>query len=133
MFPSGRSGMVLEENWRSRNGAPRGDFLFRESENLKKRGPQCMSSLLTDPGCQFLFVCWSILTSLVRNTPPLSKRNFDLESLFTLLKRYLMTTSNVKAGGFIRSRAGVEHPDIQFHFLPSQVCRVCHPGHLIIP
>ena len=30
----------------------------------------------------------------------------------------------MKAGGFIRSRAGVEHPDIQFHFLPSQVMTI---------
>jgi len=30
-------------------------------------------------------------------------------------------TAHLEAGGFIRSRAGVEHPDIQFHFLPSQV------------
>lgn len=27
-------------------------------------------------------------------------------------------TSHFEAGGFIRSRVGVEHPDIQFHFLP---------------
>ncbi|KAM4721709.1 choline dehydrogenase, mitochondrial [Rhinophrynus dorsalis] len=30
-------------------------------------------------------------------------------------------TSHLESGGFIRSRPGVEHPDIQFHFLPSQV------------
>jgi len=30
-------------------------------------------------------------------------------------------TAHLEAGGFIRSRAGVEHPDIQLHFLPSQV------------
>ncbi|KAM6976590.1 choline dehydrogenase, mitochondrial [Aplochiton taeniatus] len=30
-------------------------------------------------------------------------------------------TSHLESGGFIRSRAGVTHPDIQFHFLPSQV------------
>ncbi|MEQ2203389.1 hypothetical protein XENOCAPTIV_029478 [Xenoophorus captivus] len=27
----------------------------------------------------------------------------------------------MESGGFIRSRPGVAHPDIQFHFLPSQV------------
>ena len=27
-------------------------------------------------------------------------------------------TNHIEAGGFIRSRAGVEHPDIQYHFLP---------------
>ncbi|KPP64930.1 choline dehydrogenase, mitochondrial-like [Scleropages formosus] len=30
-------------------------------------------------------------------------------------------TAHLESGGFIRSRAGVTHPDIQFHFLPSQV------------
>ncbi|XP_073500681.1 choline dehydrogenase, mitochondrial [Phyllobates terribilis] len=30
-------------------------------------------------------------------------------------------TSHLESGGFIRSAPGVEHPDIQFHFLPSQV------------
>lgn len=30
-------------------------------------------------------------------------------------------TAHLEAGGFIRTEAGVRHPDIQFHFLPSQV------------
>jgi choline dehydrogenase len=30
-------------------------------------------------------------------------------------------TNHFEAGGFIRSRAGVEHPDIQYHFLPMAV------------
>ncbi|KAI8790790.1 choline dehydrogenase, mitochondrial, partial [Biomphalaria glabrata] len=30
-------------------------------------------------------------------------------------------TSHLESGGFIRSRAGVEHPNIQYHFLPSTV------------
>ena len=30
-------------------------------------------------------------------------------------------SSHLEAGGFIRSRAGVRHPDIQFHFLPALV------------
>ncbi|WP_227664594.1 choline dehydrogenase [Marinobacter litoralis] len=30
-------------------------------------------------------------------------------------------TAHLEAGGFIRSEAGVQHPDIQYHFLPSQV------------
>jgi choline dehydrogenase len=30
-------------------------------------------------------------------------------------------TAHLEAGGFIRSEAGIRHPDIQFHFLPSQV------------
>ena len=30
-------------------------------------------------------------------------------------------TSHLESGGFARSRPGIEHPDIMFHFLPSQV------------
>jgi choline dehydrogenase len=30
-------------------------------------------------------------------------------------------SAHLESGGFIRSRAGVEHPDIQYHFLPSVV------------
>lgn len=30
-------------------------------------------------------------------------------------------TAHLESGGFIRSRPQVQHPDIQFHFLPSQV------------
>jgi len=33
----------------------------------------------------------------------------------------LAASSHLCGGGFIRSRAGIEYPDIQFHFLPSQV------------
>ncbi|GAB1602002.1 uncharacterized protein LOC115221581 isoform X1 [Argonauta hians] len=41
-------------------------------------------------------------------------------------------TSHLESGGFIRSRPGVEHPDLQFHFLPSTVNdhgRVVGPCH----
>ncbi|XP_068940472.1 choline dehydrogenase, mitochondrial [Petaurus breviceps papuanus] len=31
------------------------------------------------------------------------------------------STAHLETGGFIRSRPGIPHPDIQFHFLPSQV------------
>ena len=31
------------------------------------------------------------------------------------------SSSHLETGGFIRSGPGVPHPDIQFHFLPSQV------------
>jgi choline dehydrogenase len=30
-------------------------------------------------------------------------------------------TAHLEAGGFIRSRAGIQHPDIQYHFLPAVV------------
>ncbi len=38
-----------------------------------------------------------------------------------LFRRGLGASAHLEAGAFIRSRAGVRHPDIQFHFLPSVV------------
>jgi choline dehydrogenase len=36
-------------------------------------------------------------------------------------------SAHLETGGFFRSSAGVEHPDIQAHFLPSQVqCTQAH-------
>ena len=31
------------------------------------------------------------------------------------------TTTHIESGGFTRSRPGVTHPDIMFHFFPSQL------------
>lgn len=38
-----------------------------------------------------------------------------------LLRRGLGATNHFEAGAFVRSRAGVQWPDIQFHFLPAAV------------
>ena len=38
-----------------------------------------------------------------------------------LFQSGLGATAHLEAGGFIRSREGVPHPNIQFHFLPSGV------------
>ena len=38
-----------------------------------------------------------------------------------LTKQGLGATNHFETGGFIRSRAGIEYPDIQFHFLPMAV------------
>jgi choline dehydrogenase len=54
--------------------------------------------------------------SLYGAQKPLSKARIGLEWL--LLRRGLGATSHFEAGAFIRSRAGVEHPDLQYHFLP---------------
>ena len=35
-----------------------------------------------------------------------------------LFRKGLGATNHFEAGGFIRSRAGVRHPDLQYHFLP---------------
>jgi choline dehydrogenase len=37
---------------------------------------------------------------------------------WTFLGTGIGATNHFEAGGFIRSRAGVEHPDLQYHFLP---------------
>ena len=54
--------------------------------------------------------------SLYAAQKPWNKLRIGLEWL--LLKRGLGATSHFEAGAFIRSRAGVEHPDLQYHFLP---------------
>jgi choline dehydrogenase len=54
--------------------------------------------------------------SLYSAQKPWNKLRIGLEWIF--LKRGLGATSHFEAGGFIRSRAGVEHPDLQYHFLP---------------
>ncbi|MEZ5775566.1 MAG: choline dehydrogenase [Hyphomicrobiaceae bacterium] len=48
-----------------------------------------------------------------------SKALIGAEWLF--LRRGLGTTNHFESCGFIRSRAGVEYPDIQYHFLPAAV------------
>jgi choline dehydrogenase len=45
-----------------------------------------------------------------------SKMRIGLE--WILRKRGLGATSHFEAGAFIRSRPGIEHPDLQYHFLP---------------
>ena len=45
-----------------------------------------------------------------------AKARIGLEWL--LLRRGLGASNHFEAGGFIRSRAGVPHPDLQYHFLP---------------
>ncbi|XP_074140557.1 choline dehydrogenase, mitochondrial [Sminthopsis crassicaudata] len=50
---------------------------------------------------------------------PLRKMRIGLEWLWKFSGEG--ATAHLETGGFIRSRPGVPHPDIQFHFLPSQV------------
>jgi len=50
---------------------------------------------------------------------PLYKAKVGLE--WFLFRSGLTTSAHLEAGGFIRSRPGIRHPDIQYHFLPSVV------------
>ncbi len=54
--------------------------------------------------------------SLLRHLTPLGKLKVGLR--WFLSKSGPATSNHMESGGFIRSRAGIEHPDIQFHFLP---------------
>ena len=54
--------------------------------------------------------------SLYSAQKPWNKLGIGLS--WILFRRGLGATSHFEAGGFIRSRAGVEHPDLQYHFLP---------------
>ncbi|MCK6453624.1 MAG: choline dehydrogenase, partial [Alphaproteobacteria bacterium] len=50
---------------------------------------------------------------------PLRRARAGIE--WFLFKTGLCVTAHLEAGAFIRSEAGVRHPDLQFHFLPSVV------------
>ncbi|OWJ67625.1 choline dehydrogenase [Inquilinus limosus] len=50
---------------------------------------------------------------------PLFKAKVGVE--WFMFRSGLCTSAHLEAGGFIRSRAGIRHPDIQYHFLPSVV------------
>ena len=55
---------------------------------------------------------------------PVCKRNCSFIILAFLLPTFLQgwgASAHLEAGGFIRTEAGVPHPDIQFHFLPSTI------------
>ena len=54
--------------------------------------------------------------SLYAALKPWNQARIGLEWIF--LKRGLGASSHFEAGAFIRSRAGLEHPDLQYHFLP---------------
>ncbi len=57
--------------------------------------------------------------SLYTAMNPLAKVKIGLA--WYLFGKGLGATNHFEAGGFIRSRAGVEHPDLQYHFLPLAV------------
>jgi choline dehydrogenase len=50
---------------------------------------------------------------------PLGKLRVGLE--WMLLRRGLGASNHFESGGFIRSAAGVKHPDLQYHFLPMAI------------
>jgi choline dehydrogenase len=50
---------------------------------------------------------------------PLTKAKIGLE--WMLFQTGLGATNHFESGGFIRSEAGVRHPDLQYHFLPMAV------------
>ncbi len=57
--------------------------------------------------------------SLYKHWNPLSKAIIGAQWLF--LKRGLGASNQFESCGFIRSRAGIDYPDLQFHFLPIAV------------
>lgn len=57
--------------------------------------------------------------TLYSATKPLNKLKIGLQWL--LFRNGLGATNHFEAGGFIRSDQGVEHPDLQYHFLPMAV------------
>lgn len=57
--------------------------------------------------------------TLYSTNNPLVKAKIGLEWL--LFQKGLGATNHFESGGFIRSDAGVKHPDLQYHFLPMAV------------
>ena len=57
--------------------------------------------------------------TLYKAMNPLSKLLIGMQ--WTFFGTGLGATNHFEAGGFIRSRAGVEHPDLQYHFLPMAI------------
>jgi choline dehydrogenase len=57
--------------------------------------------------------------TLYSQMSPLRKALIGMRWILT--KQGLGSTNHFETGGFIRSRAGIEYPDIQFHFLPMAV------------
>ncbi|MEO8855854.1 MAG: GMC oxidoreductase, partial [Burkholderiaceae bacterium] len=57
--------------------------------------------------------------TLYAATKPLTKLGIGLQWL--LFGTGLGATNHFESGGFIRSEAGVQHPDLQYHFLPMAV------------
>ena len=66
----------------------------------------------------FQYACTQPVT-LFSSTSLLAKGLIGAQWLLT--RRGLGATNHFETGGFIRSRAGVDYPDIQFHFLPLAV------------
>lgn len=54
--------------------------------------------------------------TLYSATRPLNQLKVGIE--WILLRKGVGASNQFEAGGFIRSRPGVEHPDLQYHFLP---------------
>ena len=74
--------------------------------------------------------CRTISNSLFRSPPSNRSRSFPIPAYsrraligaeWLTRGRGLGASNHFEAGGFIRSRAGVRYPDIQFHFLPMAV------------
>jgi len=64
------------------------------------------------------YVCTEPIT-LYSALNPLVKARIGIEWL--LFRTGLGATNHFESGGFIRSEAGVQHPDLQYHFLPMAV------------
>lgn len=64
------------------------------------------------------FACKEPIT-LYSALNPLAKLRIGIEWL--LFQSGLGATNHFESGGFIRSKAGVRHPDLQYHFLPMAV------------
>ncbi|XP_023330080.1 choline dehydrogenase, mitochondrial [Eurytemora carolleeae] len=95
------------------------------SEDLKKVGVDVVHDLpgvgynLQDHLEMYVAQCCSKPVTLYSDQKGLKMIKVGLQWFFN--QTGSAATAHLESGGFIRSRAGVPHPDIQIHFLPSQV------------
>ncbi len=68
--------------------------------------------------CYIQYACTQPVT-LYPALKPLGRLRIGIEWL--LFNTGLGATNHFEAGGFVRSRAGVEHPDLQYHFFPMAI------------
>lgn len=80
-------------------------------------------SAANKPECTFPFICCCVFQEC---TQPISLyRSLKWWNMVPIGVKWFLTrtgpcaTAHLEAGGFIRSKEGLSHPNIQYHFLPS--------------
>jgi len=101
-----------------RSGIGRGEVLEQAGVDVVHELPGVGENLTDHLEVYFQYRCREPIT-LNGGLDPLSKLKIGIQWFFT--KTGLGASNHFESCGFIRTRAGVEWPDIQYHFLPGAV------------